>query len=224
MSERPEMPLSELRTDESFFDESYFMQGVQSGKSNYEDYKWLPDLTLPMVIYMKRFLGIRDGDKVLDYGCSRGFLCKAMRMMSLDAYGFDISSWAIQNCDDSVRSYVSTELRTDPMSYDFVIAKDVMEHLTREQLMEVLPKLWTACRKAMLVIVPLTGQDGGPYLCPKDEKDSSHKIRWTLTSWLKFLESIDRRSVVQGSFYVPELKNANVAYDGSCGFFVLKRF
>lgn len=224
MSDRPEASFSELRTDASFFDKSYYEEGPSSLKSNYENYHWLPDLTLPLAIYIKRFMGIRDHESALDYGCAKGFLVKALRMMSVEACGYDISEWAISNADPSVKDYVSNELKTEPMSYDYLIAKDVMEHLTKDQLQETLPKLWQATRKAMLIIVPLTDRDGGPYLCPKDEKDASHKIRWTLTSWLKFLENIDRRSVVQGSFYVPELKNANVAWDSSCGFFVLRRF
>jgi len=200
------------------------MSGVESGKSNYENYQWLPDLTLPMVIYMKRFLGIRDGDKVLDYGCSRGFMVKAMRMMSVDAVGFDVSEWAVSNCDSAVKEHVSNELKVEPMSYDFVIAKDVMEHLTREQLIDILPKLMAATRKAMLIIVPLTAQDGGPYLCPKDECDPTHKIRWNLSSWLAFLGQVDRRIVVSGSTFVPEIKQANSAWEASCGFFMLRRF
>lgn len=224
MASSPTAAFSELKTDASFFDKDYFESGISSLKSNYEDYKFLPDLTLQLALYIKRFMGIKDGDSALDYGAAKGYLVKALRMMSVTAYGFDISEYAIANCDPSVKGFVSNELKADPMSYDFVIAKDVMEHLTKEQLQEVLPKLWSAARKAMLIIVPLTGEDGGPYLCPKDEKDSSHKIRWTLTGWLQFLTAIDRRSVVLGTTYVPEIKQSNVAWEGSCGFFLLRRF
>jgi hypothetical protein len=224
MSERPQELLPEAVTDPSFFDEDYYKSGPQTGKSNYENYRFQPDLTLPMCIYIKRYLGIRDGEAVLDYGCALGFIVKALRMLCVDAYGFDVSQWAIQNCDPAVADYVSNELKVEPMSYDFVIAKDVMEHLTKDQLSEVLPKLMAATRKAMLIIVPLTREDGGPYLCPKDEKDPTHKIRWNLTSWLNFLESVDRRICVSGAFYLPEVKQVNTAWPNSCGFFVLRRF
>lgn len=224
MSHRPTAAFSELKTDPAFFDEGYYMDGINQLKSNYEGYSWLPDLTLPLAIYIKRFMGIKDHDSALDYGAAKGFLVKALRMMSVNAHGFDISPWAVENCDPAVKDYMSSELKAEPMSYDFVIAKDVMEHLTKEQLQEVLPKLWSAARKAMLIIVPLTGEDGGPYLCPKDEKDSSHKIRWTMTGWHRFLSDLDRRSVVLGTTYVPEIKQANVNWEGSCGFFLLKKF
>jgi len=210
--------------DPSFFDADYYERGPQTGKSNYEMMRWLPDASLPMCAYMKRFMGIRDGDSVLDYGCAKGFLCKALRMLGVNAFGYDISEYAIANADPAVADFVSNELKAEPMSYDFVIAKDVMEHLTKEQLSEILPKLMAAARKAMLIIVPLTGEDGGPYLCPKDEQDPTHKIRWNLSTWLRFLENVDRRCVVGGSYYVPEIKQVNTGWPQSCGFFLLRRF
>lgn len=200
------------------------MRGEDTGRSNYSDYRWLPDQTMPMAWYIKRYMGIKDGESVYEFGAARGFLCKALRATGVQAFGYDISPWAVENCDPAVRDYMTNEFKVDPMSYDFVIAKDVMEHLTKEQLAETLPVLMAATRKAMLIIVPLTDQDGGPYLCPKDEKDPTHKIRWNLTTWLKFLESVDRRCVVGGSYYVPEIKQANIAYENSCGFFLLRRF
>lgn len=224
MADRTEKSLSQAVTDPSVFDEDYYERGPQTGKSNYEAMRWLPDLSLPMCAYMKRYMGIRDHDSVLDYGCAKGFLVKALRMLSVNAFGYDVSEYAVVNCDSTVRDFVSNELKADPMAYDFVIAKDVMEHLTKEQLSEVLPKLMAASRKAMLIIVPLTGEDGGPYLCPKDELDTTHKIRWNLSTWLKFLENVDRRCVVGGSYYVPEIKQVNTGWPQSCGFFLLRRF
>lgn len=213
--------------DPSVFDSDYYLRGPETGKSNYEDYRWLPDATLAMACYIQRYLGIKGGERpnsVLDYGCARGYLVKALRMLTIEAYGYDVSQWAIENCDPSVKDYVSTKADLYPMSYDFVIAKDVLEHLTREQLQDTVPRLMAAATKAMMIIVPLTAEDSGPYLCPKDEKDPTHKIRWNLTTWLKFLENVDRRCVVAGSFYVPEIKQANTAWEGSCGFFHLRRF
>lgn len=212
--------------DPTLFGEDYFLRGEELGLSGYSSYSWKPDATLPMACYIQRYLGIKGGDRgnsVLDWGCSRGYLVKALRMLNIESYGYDVSEWAITNCDPSVKDYVSTTVDLRPMSYDFVIAKDVMEHLTKGQLSEVLPKLLSAATKAVLIIVPLTGEDGGPYLCPRDEKDPTHKIRWNLTTWLSFLQNLDRRCVCSGSFYVPGIKQENCNWENSCGFFLIKR-
>jgi hypothetical protein len=33
--------------DSSYYDADYYLDGLNSGKSNYENYSWMPDLTLP---------------------------------------------------------------------------------------------------------------------------------------------------------------------------------
>lgn len=205
------------------YTEEYFERGEELKLSGYSQYKWLPDETLPMAAYMKRFVGIRDGNSVLDYGCAKGFLVKALRMLGVEATGYDISEYAINNADPGVKQYVSTTLKADPMSYDFVVSKDCMEHIPEEELEPLLKKLFEATRKALLIIVPLSGVDGGEYLCPRDEGDKTHKVRWTLMTWMKVLSNVDRRSVCQGALYVPGIKQANSAYEGSCGFITLRR-
>jgi hypothetical protein len=35
------------------YTEDYFMRGPESGLSNYRDYQWLPDLTIPMADHAK---------------------------------------------------------------------------------------------------------------------------------------------------------------------------
>lgn len=221
MADRPSELLPSTVTP---FTEDYFMRGEELGLSGYSNYVWRPDSTLPMAAYMKRFVGIKDGDKVLDFGAARGFLVKALRMLGVEAYGYDISAWAVENADPIIREHLSNELKAEPMSYDFIVAKDVMEHVPEPELKPLLIKLLAATRKAILIIVPLTHIEGGPYLCPRDEGDKTHQIRWNLTAWLKFLQNIDRRCVCQGSLYVPEIKQANVAWEDSCGFFVIRRF
>lgn len=209
---------------QSFYDREYYETGPASGKSNYESYQWMPDQTHSMCSYMMRFMGMKRGDSAYDVGCAKGFVVKSLRMMNVDATGYDISEYAIANCDPGVKGYVSNEFKADPMSRDFVIMKDVAEHIDPEELRPMLVKLMASARKAMMIIVPLTGVDDGEYLCPKDEGDASHKVRWTISTWLKFLSEVDRRIIVSGSLYVPEIKQSNTAWEGSCGFFLLRRF
>lgn len=205
------------------YTEDYYMRGKESGLSNYENYVYLPELTVPLASSIKKLMGMQDGDRVLDVGAARGYLVKAMRIIGLDASGFDVSEWAVNNCDPDVQSHMGLTYDKTPMSFDFITAKDCMEHIPKDQLKEMLRDLFVMMRKAMLIIVPLTEVDGCEYLCPKDELDSTHVNRWTLPTWLKFLENIDRRMVVSGGYWVPGIKQANTAWDGSCGFITIRR-
>jgi hypothetical protein len=205
------------------FNEDYYLRGVEKGVSNYQDYRWLPDQTLPMVDYLKRYLAIKDGQSLYSFGCALGFDVKALRMRGVDACGYDISDWAIANCDPAVKDYVSNRLDLHSHKYDYVYSKDVLEHLTQEDIFFTVPQLIRAARKRCLFIVPLTQEIGGAYLNPLDEKDTTHQIRWPLDKWLSVLGTLTHEFVVSGSFHIPKLKLASELHPKSVGFFTLSR-
>ena len=45
------------------------------------------------------YLDIHRGQKILDIGCAKGYLVKALRWLGRDAYGFDISDYALEKSD-----------------------------------------------------------------------------------------------------------------------------
>ena len=61
---------SPCRCPNKQYDADYFLRGKETGKSLYENYRWLPDLTTPMVCSIISHLGIRSGDTILDFGCA----------------------------------------------------------------------------------------------------------------------------------------------------------
>ena len=88
-----------------FYDASYFNKGIETKKSCYTNYTWMPDLTIPMAYKMIKYLNINEKDMILDFGCSMGFLVKALRKLDVKAFGVDISSYAINNCDLEAKNY-----------------------------------------------------------------------------------------------------------------------
>lgn len=69
------------------YDREYFEYGVETGKSNYQNYRWIPELTIPMAMTIIDLLGIKPNESVLDYGCAKGYLVKALRMLHRNAWG-----------------------------------------------------------------------------------------------------------------------------------------
>lgn len=204
------------------FDEDYFMHGLETGVSNYVNYSWMPEVTSLLAESIAGYLGIESGQTLLDYGCARGYLVRAFREMGVSAFGCDISEWAIQHCDETVTEYVSLGNTTlDPL--DWVIAKDVLEHIPADDLKRTLENLLSKARKGMFIVVPLTAEDGGAFICPRDNQDATHVIRWTLGTWLKFLRRIDTSFIYHGSFHIPGIKQASEPYEASCGFITAKR-
>jgi SAM-dependent methyltransferase len=46
--------------------------------------------------------GLKAGDRVLDVGCAKGFLVKDLLALGIDAYGIDVSHYALMNCEPEV--------------------------------------------------------------------------------------------------------------------------
>lgn len=208
-------PLTEV------FDEAYYMDGIRSGKSNYLDYKWLPELTIPACQKVADYLGARPMESILDVGCARGFAVKAWRQLGYRAFGYDISQWAIANCDPAVRSWVSNTF--PKRSFDWATLKDCAEHIPHDELRLMVIELSERISKGMLFIVPLAEKKGGRYVRDEDEMDKTHINRWTLEDWIEFLEDNAPDFNVNASYNIHGIKPAASITRHSCGFFTLIR-
>lgn len=185
------------------FGEDYFLRGKQEGISNFEHYRWLPDTTIPWAHTLRRLMELKDGARVLDVGCALGMYVKALRFIGLDAYGYDISSWAVSNCPSDVKPYVSNHL--NGATFDFVFAKDCCEHIPPEQLEGMLKYLLLHTGKLFL-IVPLTVERDGGYVHEKEENDKTHINRWPLQDWIDFVSKCSSSFITTGSYMYPGLK------------------
>ena len=127
--------------DGSFFDEDYFQKGRETGKSWFSHHHWMPQRSLKEGLAFIDYLGLDDTSYVLDFGCSMGFLVKALRILEIKADGCDISDYALSfapegcwNCSDENVVAMYAEKK-----YTHIIIKDVLEHLT-DPLEQV--KIW----------------------------------------------------------------------------------
>lgn len=69
---------------------------------------------------------------VLDAGCAMGFLVEMLRQRGVEAYGRDISAYAIDHVHDDVRDYceVGSITAPFPQTYDLIVCIEVLEHMT----------------------------------------------------------------------------------------------
>lgn len=202
------------------YNEDYYIRGQESGISNYTNYRWLPELTVPMACTLKTFLNIRSNERLLDFGCARGYLVRALRALQIDAYGYDISEWAIANCDHQVIDYVHDYLDFNN-KFEFLFCKDVLEHIPQEELEILLPKLFSMTTTSALFIVPLA--INSCYISPDDEKDITHIHRQPLDWWIRFLGKYAENFAVMGCLNIPILKLSINKYPGSAGFIYCKK-
>ncbi|MCC6950677.1 MAG: methyltransferase domain-containing protein [Phycisphaerales bacterium] len=171
------------------YDEDYYERGVESGKSCYSNYRWLPDLTIPMAMVLIDALGIRPRQRVLDFGCAKGFTVKALRILRRDAFGIDVSPYAISQADRDIAPHVGLVDDLDSWSltrrFDHVIAKDVLEHVPYEVMDDTIQAI-SRMTDSFMVVVPL-GREGR-FVIEAYERDVTHIVREDAAWWLERLE------------------------------------
>lgn len=72
---------------------------------------------------------------VLDAGCALGFLVEELRKKDVEAFGVDVSEFAIENVHTDIKPYCWQGTITDPFpqEYDLIVTIEVLEHMSREQ-------------------------------------------------------------------------------------------
>lgn len=168
------------------YDADYFERGKQCGLSCYENYRWLPSLTIPMAQALVKNLGIKKTDTILDFGCAKGFVVKAFRMLGYECRGCDISEYALDCADEVTREHLCLvdcgQIPASPTgsAWDWIIAKDVLEHLTHDQVDDMLAE-FCASTENVFAAIPLG--DGKRFVIPEMEHDVTHVTREPLDWW-----------------------------------------
>jgi len=71
---------------------------------------------------------------VLDAGCAYGFLVEKLRELGVQAFGCDISEYAISQTHQSIKPYcwVSSLVQPIKQKYDLIVSIEVLEHIDKE--------------------------------------------------------------------------------------------
>tara|TARA_B100000427_G_scaffold298277_1_gene279181 strand:+ start:382 stop:1038 length:657 start_codon:yes stop_codon:yes gene_type:complete len=113
------------------FGEMYFDGPREYGYGGYRyDGRWKP-VAKDIVTHF----GLKPGDRVLDVGCAKGFLVKDLLAIGIDAYGIDVSKYALMNCEPEVvgRLQVGScdDLPFPDKSFDAVLAINIIHNMDR---------------------------------------------------------------------------------------------
>jgi len=187
----------------NWFDEDYFEKGSETGKSLYTRYRYLPERTHQEANAIISWCGengfeLLPKHKIVDFGCAKGFLITELLARGFDIYGVDISQYAVDNVEFGAKHRVklvppiTTDTRIifpywktlagfDFSLADFVIARDVLEHMDESTLDETLHVLGV-CSTHMFICIPVGDEESGFFI---DEMnwDTSHILPRTAAWW-----------------------------------------
>jgi len=114
------------------YGEEYFDGAREYGYGGYSyDGRWQP-VAQDIVDHF----GLKKGDKVLDIGCAKGFLVKDLLALGIDAYGIDVSKYALMNCEPEVVGRLqigsADDLPFPDGSFDAVLNINSLHNLDRD--------------------------------------------------------------------------------------------
>jgi len=165
-----------MTVDPSYFNKEYFEDGIVTGKSCYTNYRWIPELTIPMSYRFAQAIDLKEDQSILEIGCSKGYMVKGLRLLGFDAYGIDVSEYAIEHVDAEVRNFCKLTNEDTPVPFkqhfDWVVTKDTLEHVPTEGLHSIMKNYTDRCDK-MYHVIPL-GETEGKFRIPEYHLDASH--------------------------------------------------
>lgn len=208
-----------ILNDKEKYDRDYFEDGLKTCKSAYVNYRWLPRRTYREIKALIKLLNLKPKDRVLDFGCAKGFWVKALRYYGIDAWGVDISTYALKNCDSGVAPYLSKKF--NHRNYKAIVSRNTLEHLDKKELKTKLQKS-KKFTDLVFFTAPLCKKNGGAYIIPIAELDATHRIRWTASQWTKFCVACGWRKV-RLLHRVAGIHEGWEEYPEGIGFFILEK-
>ncbi len=104
----------------------------------------------------------------LDVGCATGYLVEALRERGVDAYGCDVSAYAVEHAAPGALGFVRAGDLARGLPYrdgefDLVTALEILEHLSPEAVPGALRELRRVCGGILYATVPSFGRNpSGP--------------------------------------------------------------
>lgn len=142
------------------YNEEYYRQyDVGIGKVDYQDSTYTKDFLTGIA---QQIVSDFHPKTVLDAGCAMGHLVAALRDLGVEAYGVDVSEYAIANVREDIRPFCRTASLSEdfpadlPQYYDLVVTIEVLEHLYAEDGQKAIANL---CKRADTVLFSSTPDD-----------------------------------------------------------------
>ena len=188
----------EVREIARKFDKDFF-DGER--KYGYGGYNYNPKFWMYVVKDFEDYYELKDGSKILDVGCGKGFMIYDFLKLNpkFEIKGIDISNYAINNCKKEVANNLHVascdNLPFEDNSFDLVISINTIHNLEKDECGKSLREINRVSRKNKFIIVDAY----------RDNEEKKKMFAWNLTAktimhvneWLKFFE----KNKYDGDYY-----------------------
>lgn len=132
------------------YDEAYY---ANYGGVSYED---AGEFAALFHHFADRVVSTLAPSKTLDAGCAIGRFVESLRARGVEAYGIDVSEYAISRAADSIKPFVKVSSLTEPIddTFDLITCIEVIEHLPADELDAAVANLTGATDRILLSSTP----------------------------------------------------------------------
>lgn len=117
--------------------------------------------------------------KTLDIGCAMGYIVRRLRGRGVDAWGLDISEYAISHAPEDVKPYLKVgsadSLPWGDKEFDMVVSFSTFEHLPKGIVEKAISEAIRVAKKGIISVTP--GDS------PHFDEDVSHQTKQPLSWW-----------------------------------------
>jgi len=140
---------------------------------------------------IKKIYKLKKNAKILDIGCAKGFLVKDLIDLGFDAYGLDISEYAIKNSHKDVAGRIhlgnAKKLPFADNTFDFVISLNTLHNLEKKDCCVALKEITRVSKGKSFIQVDSY----------RNKKEKKIFLDWVLTAkhhdypnnWIKLFKS-----------------------------------
>ena len=191
LTARLESKSEEARTIGRRFDFDYFDGDRNHGYGGftYQERFWKP-VVPDLVAYYK----LTEKSKVLDVGCAKGFFLHDLQeaLPAIEIHGVDVSSYAIENCIETVSGRVKVgdarNLEFEDSYFDFVMSINTIHNLNRNDCALALKEIQRVSAGRAFITVDAY----------RNEIEKERMEAWNLTAltmmsvdeWIDFFEEV----------------------------------
>lgn len=134
------------------YGKDYFDGDREYGYGGYNyDGRWKP-----VAKDIKRYFKLKKGSKVLDIGCAKGFLVNDLLDIGIDAYGLEISKYAISKSMEKTFGRIhlgdALKLPFPDNSFDCVLSINTVHNLEKINCVKAIEEMVRVCKNKNMFI------------------------------------------------------------------------
>jgi len=192
-----------VQIDDSFYDREYFEGKKGEYRFSYTESfvgSAIQDVAnIYRAWWIKTFINPKT---CLDVGCGTGKLVYFLRKLGIEAYGIDISEYALERAEKGVKPYLKegdiVKIPYPDNSFDLVVTIDVLEHIERQEIKKALTETVRVAKKWVLHKV-YTAEN--KWINFFHAKDHSHFSLHHQSFWINIFKSLDTVMITRKTFF-----------------------